>query len=183
MSCAFVLLMALCAPPVETGDTVETPDLFFVQAVAEWSDFSNAEAGFSVKLPGQPMTMTRVLDTNDGKLTVRTFVLRNDTTIYLVAASVYPEATDLTDTKKLLDTELDSFAQSAKVDVVEQGAMEGVQYPNQEARVKQTGGASEGAIRLHLIGRRLYFVAMLGRNQPLAPADAKQFFESFQIKP
>lgn len=58
--------------------------------VSAWKEFEFKNAGFRIRMPGEPKAAEQTVETKDGRLLVRHFVFERDSIMYLAAVTTFP---------------------------------------------------------------------------------------------
>lgn len=193
-----IILAALAAPcSAQSGRPSDGPP----PPVAEynpgaWKEFTSAEGGFSIHMPGTPKAETVEIDSPPGKVSFRTFGLKTDAGTYDVSYSDLPiYSEDPAHIDKGLDANRDELLKNTGLKLLGEKAISFEGVPAREWLLV----GSEGVIRRRLIivKDRLYALTFVtsprvafnsGRPsaEPSARTDfyeatAAKFFDSFKV--
>lgn len=165
---ALVVLTALCAA---------------CSPALDWREFSWPDGGFAVLLPGKPRSESRALALDGVEVTMRMFSVRADGLAFGVGYADFPpgaseavQSRRIAATRDALVTNIDGRLAS-QADIALDGHR-GIDF-RAEGRVGDAGYFVAG--RVYAVGDRLYQLAVVGRQEAAATADAELFLGSFRL--
>ena len=163
-----------------------------------WKEFSSAEGGFSILMPGTPQAKTQEVASPPGKVSFRTFELRTNTGVYDVSYSDLPiYSEDPAHISEGLDANRDALLKSTGLKLLSEKAITFDGVPGREWLLV----GNEGVVRRRIIivKDRLYTLSFVtapnvafNSGRPSAdPAErtdfyeatAAKFFDSFKVTP
>jgi periplasmic protein TonB len=194
MGCA-----SLCHAQAKKAAPEQTPAPPFARHEPQvWKEFSSAEGGFSVLMPGTPKATAREIESPPGNVTFRSFELRTSTGVYDVSYSDLPiYAEDPAIIREGLDANRDELLKSEGLKLLTEEEIDFEGIPAREWLML----GSEGVIRRRLIlmKDRLYTLTFVTApsmafktGQPgtdpaartsLYEETAIKFFDSFKVSP
>jgi hypothetical protein len=148
-----------------------------------WKPFSSAEGGFTVLMPGTPKPVQQTLNTPNGRITLKGFIVqRPNEANYFVIYSDFPSKTieNDSDIENLFDGIVEGFKRRTRGEVVSKENITLNDYPGREFKM-QLSGTITARSRIYLVNQRLYqLVAITPREQDL-PQSIQGFLDSFQL--
>lgn len=151
-----------------------------------WREFTSAEGGFSVLMPGEAQAKTRTADTQAGPITTHLFLYAGDQAAYMVGYTDYPEAVkQKLEIQKAYDDARDAdLASSGSTLISETPIMLMNTYPGREEQTLLKQGDGKHAIRsrMFLVNGRLYQTLVVAPRDELFSPDAVKFMDSFKLK-
>jgi serine/threonine protein kinase len=154
-------------------------------AFATWETFSPAGQGFSVRLPGQPRTVTRKQQTKRGEVEQTEHTLSATPFHYSVTYADFPG-------KLIQKDEVDEALDMARDGAVK--AVEGARlreykrveldgHPGRELVIEIKDGEKSATIRgrFYLVKQRLYQVLVAGNTADMKRAEVAYYLDSFRL--
>jgi hypothetical protein len=148
-----------------------------------WKPFASEEGGFTLLMPGTPKKVEQTLNTPNGRMTLKGFMVqRRDEANYFVIYVDLPRKTieNDSDIEDLFDGIVEGFKRRTRGEVVSQENITLNDYPGREFKT-QLSGTITARSRIYLVNQRLYqLVAITPREQDL-PQSIQGFLDSFQL--
>lgn len=148
------------------------------------AEFSSAEGGFSIMMPGDPKNQTQEVPTAAGNVTTSMFVSEFADQAYFVAYADFPEAlVGMADPQTLLQGGRDSAMQSMDATIVSEQAITIDGHPGREVLATASIGGVDATVkaRFYLVKNRLYQLWVAGAKDKLAEVDMDAFLQSFKL--
>ena len=140
--------------------------------------FTSDRGGFSVKIPGKPTTKSEDITSANGPSTLYTFLVETNEgkNFYLVGYSDYNTKLDTT---KSLDGVISAQVASMKGKITADNTITLKGYPGRSVTIETDDVIFYSSV--YVAGNRLYQIMFgMPKGDPM-PAEAKEFFSSFQI--
>lgn len=153
-----VIVITVCAWPCYSQGTMVTMQED-PPAAKVWKEFSSSEGGFSVQLPGTPVS--KAAPTANGKTTIHSFTLELKDSFYLLSYLDFPDGDDPALAAKRLDTARDGmFAKNKSTKMLSERELKLGSFTGREFLVLQDQSAL-GIFRAYIVRNRLYEIALL----------------------
>ena len=154
------------------------------QQAPTWEEFTSAQGGFTVLMPGTPTEQKRTAKTASGSIDAHIFLVDQGDVAYMVAYSDYPDTMLQERTPKLiLDGARDGAVAHAKGRLLSESIVSMNDHQGREVRIERLGGKVTITARIFLVRRRLYQVMVLMPKDHASSKDVKKFLDSFGIQP
>lgn len=148
---------------------------------AVWQQFVAEKENFKVVLPKQPIESIETVETEIGRVPIRTFVSSSAPNHFTVMVAEYPMSFDTDDESKgVIEAGISAMANKLKLENLVQKDISFDKYSGREARAKTSSGVM--TIRAYVAKNRLYLLFALTDNASLkAPisSEAMRFLDSF----
>ena len=144
---------------------------------AEWTKFSSPEGRFVVLVPDEPVGDEQSKVTPVGKVLMHFFTTRSETGVFIVAYADYA----ISDVKRELDANRDSFLKGMKATLVSESDIKLQGNPGRE--IKAARDQLSIRSRIYLVGKRYYQAVAITPATLPGDVEADRFLTSFELLP
>jgi hypothetical protein len=149
---------------------------------AEWAEVRPKGAGFSIQMPATPAEKTQAVQTADGPVALRMYVLEYGDFSYMVSISEISEEVLARRTREqMLDGARDGVAESIQGEVLDESAFSLGDYPGRDVALRDSTAELALRIRILLVGGRLYQFGVVTPRGDRSSASITRFLDSFAL--
>lgn len=150
---------------------------------APWQEFSSEKDNFKVLLPSQPREGTEVVETEIGRVPIRSFAAHLDANYFTVMVAEYPLSFDTNEAaNEVLEAGIGAMAAKMKLETVDQKEINFGKYPGREMKAEFLTGVM--MVRAFVVKNRMYMLLTVVDKTSLkspVPTEVKLFYDSFQF--
>jgi hypothetical protein len=148
----------------------------------EWVEVRPEGAGFSIQMPAPPAEKTQVVQTTDGPVALRMYVLEHGDFSYMVSISEISEEVLARRTQEqMLDGARDGVAESIQGEVLDESAFSLGNHPGRDVELRDSTAELTLRIRILLVGERLYQFGVVTPRGDRSSASITRFLGSFAL--
>ncbi|HQR36496.1 MAG TPA: energy transducer TonB [Blastocatellia bacterium] len=154
-----------------------------VPAKTQWQEFRSEKENFKVMLPSQPREGTEIVESEIGRVPIRSFASHQDANFFTVMVAEYPLSFDTEEAAKdVLEAGIGAMTAKMKLENIEQKDIVLGNYRGRELKAQFFSGVL--MVRAVVVKNRMYMlltaVDKVSLKSP-TPAEVKQFFDSFSF--
>ncbi|MBS1787798.1 MAG: energy transducer TonB [Acidobacteria bacterium] len=146
-----------------------------------WQEFSSEKDNFKVLLPSQPREGTEMVESEIGRIPIRSFAAHQDANYFTVMVAEYPISFDTDEAAKdVMENGIGAMAVKMKLENPEQKEIAFGKYPGREIRAPFLNGVL--TMRAFVVKNRMYMLIAVVDKASLkspVPVEVKQFYDSF----
>lgn len=154
-----------------------------------WLDHTDADGGFTVRLPGAPTVEIAKVPTDAGEFELHTWNLqvpRRDIYIAVMWSALPPLLVEVGDTEKMLDGGVDGMLKSINGTLSEAPKhIELDHHPGRDVRLTVSVGGKQAKARsrLFVVHDRLFQMLVVMESSEQYDIEVDKFFDSFKLTP
>jgi hypothetical protein len=147
----------------------------------QWIDHRPNGGGYRVAFPAQPIETRRTVDTDVGRVNMRTSAVEIGDKIYITIDSTYPSDFRMGDAEANLDTARDGGVVNVHGTLLSEERLSIDHAPARRLVIDIPHGNKAAEALMVLDGHRLYQAVYLGPRGSQKTDDAKRFLSSFKL--
>jgi len=147
----------------------------------QWVDHRSKDGGYHVDFPAQPIETGHLVDTEVGKVRMRTSAVEIDGRIYMTIDSIYPSDYRMGDAEANLDSARNGGVSNVGGRLVSEERLHIGNAPARRLVIDIPRADKAAEALLVLDGHRLYQAVYLGPRGSQEKGDAQRFLSSFKL--
>jgi hypothetical protein len=147
----------------------------------DWLAFSSHEGGFMVEAPGILTERIASIQTMMGPVQFTTYVLEKDKVLYMVGYSDWPDSLVEKGADELLDFAIQGAISNLKGRILRNTSIALGKYQGRELIVDQPTKNQEHAIRVYLVGSRMYQLSVVIPKRDEFKENRTRFLDGFRL--
>jgi hypothetical protein len=147
-----------------------------------WETYTSEEGAFSVSLPGVPADTTTSLGSPVGEIMMHKFSLNQETALYEVTYSDYPDTLfEIQSVDDILNGLLYTYTADGRVPPLNVKIVSLGDYPGREIDILSPDNQLYMKIRAYMVGHRLYQATVITQKAHSLSVNVDKFLDSFQV--
>ncbi len=146
-----------------------------------WHEFISEAENLKVMLPSKPMESSEVVESEIGRVPIKTYSAAQPPNNFTVMVAEYPLSFDTEESSKaVIEAGMTAMTAKMKLENLEQKDIVFGKYPGREVRAKLLTGVM--TMRAYVVNNRMYILMVWSDNTSLKSPisnDVRQFFDSF----
>lgn len=149
----------------------------------QWKTFRSDEGGFTILMPGKPVSGKQGVRATDRAVAVQVYSVRLENEAYTVSFANYDKFDNQgARAESALDATINGIVNNVKGTISESKGMTLSGNPGKAVKFTMPGGLS-GRAQVFLAKGRIYQLFVIGAQARVSSADADKFFGSFRLIP
>jgi hypothetical protein len=149
---------------------------------ADWVEVRPDDAGFSIRMPAEPVERTQPVETTGDPIALRMYVLEHGGFSYMVSFSDLAEEVLAERTlEQMLDGARDGVVASIGGEIIDESAISLGGHHGRNVVLQDSTGELTLQIRLLLVGTRLYQFGVVIPREHRSSGEIKRFLDSFAL--
>lgn len=162
-----------------SAEKIDPPPDFFDRPVS-WREFSSADFGFSIQLPGEPFHQAAPLDPNNRKLDIQVWMAKGED--FMAQVIVQPLVVIPNEEARrnlIFKGLLNGLLEGGNIQLLSEKEISYQSHPGREYKLQLAFGQATG--KAYLIGNNVYVLVAFLIGGPEKTDGAVRFFDSFTV--